>query len=111
MGTQVADNSKKTCLGGTLLTFLFLAVGIGGPVLYMTTMSGDPEPTPPPTRAVRHNLSRFKQPDPVTCTPQTRPDAKAMGKLTAARTPNPKVQPLQPLKLKPKPKPKLKPTQ
>merc|ERR1711964_921327 len=90
MGTQVADNSKKTCLGGKLLIFLFLAFGIGGPVLYMTTMSGDPEPTPPPTRGVRQKLSRFKQPDPIT--PQGKPDAKVPKKSsTAAQKPKPKV--------------------
>jgi len=72
--TQADDQrSKKACQGGTILTFLFLVVGIVG-ALYMT-MSGDSEPTQPPKRATRSTKSRFKQPDPIT---PTKPDAKVL---------------------------------
>lgn len=86
------QRSKKACQGGTILTFLFLVIGVVG-TLYMT-MSGDSEPTPPPRETPR-TKSRFKQPDPIT--PAT-PDAKVL-----ETKPNVTAQ-----KLKPKSNPKTK---
>merc|ERR1711964_400308 len=40
---QLADQSNKAYLGGTLLTFLFLAVVTFGHILYMIAMSGVPD--------------------------------------------------------------------